>query len=278
MLIRGSLIAVATTLLLGCSTTADAVQRDEIVVIAHAGGAAMAPANTLLAVETALARGADVIENDIQRTADHRFIVFHDRFLDRYTEAEELYPDRAPWLVSDFTLAEVRRLRVNGQPIPTLAEWGRAVGDAGMLIEAKDPGFSPDSSGELARELRERPVFRRAIREDRLVVMSFNRNWMERFDRRAHREVATGLVYDYRVTTQELREVSRWVEFYVPHYSLTDEATVALARDLGMKTYIWTLYTRQEIRLAKRLGADGLITDMAQPVRSLLREWRQATS
>lgn len=272
--------AFATALLLfGGTTAAEGVQRDEFVVIAHAGGAAMAPANTVAAVRVALQRGADVIENDIQRTADHRFVVFHDRSLERFTDVEELYPDRAPWLVEDFTLAEVRRLNVGwagdaeygNERIPTLVEWARAVGEAGMLIEAKDPGFHPHSARELARELRERPVFRRAVREDRLVVMSFNHRWMKRFDRQARHEVATGLTYDYHPTTAELREVSRWVEFYVPHYSLTDEATVDLARRLGMQTYIWTLNVPQEIRLAVSLRADGLITDMSRPVRDLLR-------
>lgn len=55
--------------------------------IAHRGGAALAPENTLWAFEQAVTRwGADMIELDVQATADGVLVVFHDDPLERCTD------------------------------------------------------------------------------------------------------------------------------------------------------------------------------------------------
>ena len=46
----------------------------------------------------------------LEFTGDGRLVVLHDATLARTTNVEELYPERAPWNVADFTAAEIRRL------------------------------------------------------------------------------------------------------------------------------------------------------------------------
>ncbi|GIU85835.1 MAG: hypothetical protein KatS3mg009_0350 [Acidimicrobiia bacterium] len=70
--------------------------------LAHAGGIHEAPQNTLYAFETAAARGADVIEVDLQITADGHVVAMHDSTLDRTTDGRGC--------VVAHTLAEVQRL------------------------------------------------------------------------------------------------------------------------------------------------------------------------
>ncbi len=52
-----------------------------MAVIAHRGSSGAAPENTLAAVELALAHRSDVVENDIQRTADGELVIIHDTTL-----------------------------------------------------------------------------------------------------------------------------------------------------------------------------------------------------
>ena len=49
--------------------------------IAHRGGAALNPENTLAAFADAVARGADGAELDVQLTRDGAVVVFHDNRL-----------------------------------------------------------------------------------------------------------------------------------------------------------------------------------------------------
>ncbi len=78
--------------------------------IAHRGARSLAPENTLAAAKKALEIGADMWELDVTPTADGQLIVFHDTSLTRTTNADEVFPNRVPWHVSDFTLAEIRQL------------------------------------------------------------------------------------------------------------------------------------------------------------------------
>ncbi len=55
------------------------------LVIAHAGGDALFPENTLLAYERSTALGSDVIDIDVQMTKDNALVALHDHTLDRTT-------------------------------------------------------------------------------------------------------------------------------------------------------------------------------------------------
>ncbi len=127
--------------------------------IAHHGAAGEAPENTLAAIDLALDQDADFVEVEVQRTSDGKLVAFEDITLARTTNAEEVFPDRNPWFVSDFTLAELRQLDAGswfgpefaGQRIPTLREVIREVTYRdGLLIDITNPGIEADILEELS--------------------------------------------------------------------------------------------------------------------------------
>jgi glycerophosphoryl diester phosphodiesterase len=84
------------------------------LVIAHRGASAEAPENTLAAFDLALVLGADGIELDVQTTRDGVPVVFHDATLARLTGQRGR--------IACFTREDLRAVRVQGEPIPSLAE------------------------------------------------------------------------------------------------------------------------------------------------------------
>ena len=84
------------------STVADLVALDRPLVIAHAGGDQDYPHSTLYAYTQSALAGADILELDVQLTADGVLIVQHDDTVDRTTEAS------GP--VAGLTLAEIQAL------------------------------------------------------------------------------------------------------------------------------------------------------------------------
>ncbi len=116
--------------------------------IAHRGARSLAPENTLAAARKALAVGANMWELDVGVAADGELIVMHDDSLARTTNVEIIFPERAPWFFTTFTLAEIKRLEtgaafisqdpfeqiaagivslaeqtaMQGEPVPTLRE------------------------------------------------------------------------------------------------------------------------------------------------------------
>jgi glycerophosphoryl diester phosphodiesterase len=140
------------------SSNAPAAQARKLNV-AHRGASAYAPEHTLSAYRLALAQGADYVEQDLAVTKDGVLICLHDPTLERTTDVEERFPERATtvtwegkteraWLANDFTLAEIKTLdagswfdrKFAGERIPTFDEAIALVkGKAGLFPELKTP-------------------------------------------------------------------------------------------------------------------------------------------
>jgi glycerophosphoryl diester phosphodiesterase len=103
------------------------------LVIAHRGARSLAPENTLAAAMAAWRLGADGWELDVRMTKDGELILMHDETLSRTTNAPSLFPNRSPWLVSDFTLEEIKML------------------DAGSWFVDQDP-YGTIAAGEVSPE------------------------------------------------------------------------------------------------------------------------------
>ncbi|MGC4011194.1 MAG: glycerophosphodiester phosphodiesterase family protein, partial [Pseudomonas sp.] len=79
-------------------------------VIAHRGASHDAPEETAPAYLAARDLGADYLEADLQRTKDGVLVAVHDDTLERTTDVAKVFPGREKAPVSQFTLAELKRL------------------------------------------------------------------------------------------------------------------------------------------------------------------------
>jgi glycerophosphoryl diester phosphodiesterase len=102
---------------------ADLLRADatDVLVAAHRSDWRNAPENSLAAIRRAIRMGVDIIEVDVRRTKDGKFVIIHDRTLERTTTGKGL--------VENYSLGELRELRLlaaTGHPtserIPTLEE------------------------------------------------------------------------------------------------------------------------------------------------------------
>ena len=274
-LLTGTLAAV---LVVGAGAPAQAAATD-VDVVAHRGSSGAAPENTLAAVRLGVQQGSDVIENDIRRTADGELVIMHDPTLARTTDVEQKFPGRSPWNVADFTLAEIRTLdagswfapEFTGERVPTLAEWGRAVGGrAGMLLEVKSPALYPGIAADVDRELDRLPVFRAALSADRLVVQSFDHPWLREYDVLAG-NVPVGLLFAGGPPSEaQLADAATWADQANPALGDMTEATVDQIHGYGLETHVWTVNDGAGMRRAIGWGVDGVITNYPQVLRDIL--------
>lgn len=140
------------------------------LLIAHRGASSYSPENTLPAYDLAIRQGSDLIEQDLHITKDGQLVCIHDVSLEGTTNVAEVFPDRATekevrgkkektWLVSDFTLAEIKQLKANSREgnfsdttIPTWQEAIDFIGDrAGLCPETKRPGTYKDLGFDMNR-------------------------------------------------------------------------------------------------------------------------------
>ena len=119
--------------------------------IAHRGGAALAPENTMAAFTAAVDRWeADVLEMDVRRTADGKVVVIHDATVDRTCDGSGAVRE-LPWSEVRaldaghrfLDLAGEHDFRGRGVGIPLLDEVLETFPATRMNVEAKTPEVAP---------------------------------------------------------------------------------------------------------------------------------------
>ncbi|MFD7771551.1 glycerophosphodiester phosphodiesterase [Streptomyces sp. NPDC059787] len=254
------------------------------LVIAHRGASAYAPENTLEAVDKAAALGVDWVENDVQRTRDGELVVLHDDSLRRTTDVEEVFPDRAPWKVKDFTAAEIARLDAGswfgstyaGARVPTLEQFVHRVERhrQKLLLEIKNPQLYPGMERQIVEVLgNEGWLDRRHVR-NRLVVQSFSADSV-RTVHDLRPAVKTGFLGTPPVS--DLPAYAAFTDQINPSYGSLSAGYVAAvhafkgARGKPLEVCTWTVNDAAAARRVAGLGVDGIITNTPDVVRDAVR-------
>ncbi|WP_030228608.1 glycerophosphodiester phosphodiesterase [Streptomyces sp. NRRL WC-3626] len=284
-------VAASTTALLGAvalllplSPARAAESSARPLVIAHRGASAYAPENTLAAVDRAAALGVDWVENDVQRTRDGELVVLHDDSLRRTTDVEEVFPDRAPWKVSDFTAAEIARLDAGswfdaayaGARVPTLEQFVHRVEEhrQKLLLEIKNPQLYPGIERQIVKVLGNEGWLDRGHVRGRLVVQSFSADSV-RTVHDLRPAVKTGFLGTPPVS--DLPAYAAFTDQINPSYaSLSAGYVTAVHAFKGphgkpLEVCAWTVNDAAAARRVAGYGVDGIITNTPDVVRDAVR-------
>lgn len=246
------------------------------LAIAHRGGMALAPENTLAAFGRATSLGLTHLETDVQTTRDGHVVCFHDASLRRVTG----HPGR----IADLDLADVRRLRVHGtDQVPTLGEAMAAFPQARFAIDLKDEA----SIGAMARLLAAHPSW-----AERICVAGAWSRWLRRLQDEAP-GVTTALGWRSLTTLIAcsrggVRPVgvgtSGGAFAHVPlrlgRMPIHSERVIARAHELGIRVVVWTVDDPATMRTLLDAGVDGIITDRPDVLRDVLigrDQWTRPT-
>lgn len=245
-------------------------------VIAHRGGMAVWPENTLVAFEGSARLGVDVIEMDVRRSRDGHLVVIHDATVDRTTDGAGR--------VDALSLAELQGLdagyrwspansnvfpyRGRGVQIPTLEAVLERLPQR-INLELKEAGLTEQVCTAL----------RRHGAQHRTLVASFALAPLTRF-RRLCPEVATSASFSETVRFQLLRALGWSGHFSTSIHALqvpprqgplplVTEAFVAAARRRNLAVHVWTINDLDTARALLAVGVAGLMTDDPEPVLEL---------
>ena len=241
------------------------LELDRRPVIAHRGGAARAPENTLEAMRLGIADGADGLEFDVRLSADGEVVVIHDATVDRTTDGAGA--------VESMTLRDLRSLdagfRFNRGPsdpahtikhrIPTLDEVLRSFPEIPLIIEIKAP---------LAASATRRLIEKHAA-EDRCLVDSFTSAALtdfrgSRIALGAGRSGVAAMLAKWCMgaRTPVPDNVSALcIPLMYYGAPLPVRRLAQIMRSAGKPTHIWTVNRPEEARAMWALGASGIITD-----------------
>lgn len=274
-----------TTLSVTPGATAADRDPEDVVTVAHRGARYVAPENTLVALRAAVDRGVDFVEVDVQRTKDGRLVLIHDQDLLRTTNVEKVFPKRRSYAVADFTWQDIRRLdagswkskRYAGEKIPSLKQAIRLVqkARAGLMIELKSPALYPGLESEVSVALRQVDGYMgKAVRDDRLIVQSFDFDSARRFN---EIEPRVKIAVLGTPAMPDLPGLSQWVDEISARHTTVDANYVAAVHALGMDCSVWTVDTADNMNANLDKGVDGVVTNRPNILGRVLHE-RSTTS
>jgi glycerophosphoryl diester phosphodiesterase len=232
------------------------------LAIAHRGGAAEAPENTLAAFRHSLALGIRWFELDVQLSLDCVPVVFHDGTVARTTNGTGE--------VGSLTLGELRHLDAGawfgpqfaGERIPTLREVLDlcASEGAGVLIELKSPHLYPGIEQKVVSLLRPEDTRMRVRGGPDIWCISFDADCL-RCLRALDGQLPLGQLY--RSDVADFAAPDDTVQAVLPHFSLAalHPEQVTRAHEQGKQVFVWTVNEAEDMKRMVALGVDGIVSD-----------------
>jgi glycerophosphoryl diester phosphodiesterase len=218
------------------------------ILIAHRGASTFLHENTLEAFEKAIRLNADMIEFDVRRTQNNRFVVYHDESI-----AEKPIKDLAYDDICQFTQLKV----------PTLDEVLKlARGRIKLDIEIKEEGYEKEVVNFILEFLK----------EDEFVITSFNDNSLK-IIKEVFPKIRTGLIlgkpnpknpFGTRISElfpfKRCREID--VDFIAPHWRLLKLGFLRRAGNHKLPVFVWTVNEANLIlKFLRDTRIAGLVTD-----------------
>lgn len=246
--------------------------------IAHRGGAALAPENTMAAFRGAVEIwGVDMLEMDVRATADGQIVVIHDATVDRTcggTGAVESLPWEALRAMDAGyhfrDPAGACSFRGRGVEIPLLDEVLETFPDVRLNVEAKAASAARGLMEVVRRHGAEHRVLMAATEEDaRASRHGYRGPWGA-----SRRQIRTFLIahrlpfagaYTPRADALQVPEVWKGTRVVTP-------AFIRAAHDRNIPIHVWTVDEPERMRRLLEWGVDGLQTDRPDLLASVLTD------
>jgi glycerophosphoryl diester phosphodiesterase len=236
-------------------------------LVAHRGGAGLAPENTLGAFQNAIRLGVDMVECDVHLSKDGELVVMHDPNVSRTTDGNGQ--------IGELTLAEIKKLNAaakfsgsgnwSPQAVPTLGELLDTVkGKTGIQIEIKLTAANqryPGIEKKVVEAIQARGM------ADQVIIISFDFPTIK--DVKAlDKTIRTGALVNagwfagksnMDATVGEIAATG--ADYFMPTSGAVNEAMVKAFHARGMKMGTWTVNAPQDMRRLAGWGVDAITSD-----------------
>ena len=266
----------------------------KVTIIAHRGARSLAPENTISAANRAFENHADGWELDVAMSEDGELIVLHDDTLERTSNVEELFPDRSPWSVYDFSLEDLKKLDLGswfvdsdpfeqiaqgivppgivneyvGEHIPTLREaliytknnqWW-------VNIEIKDASETPADAVIVSKVV---ALVEELEIQDQVLISSFNMEYLKQV-KSLNKDLPTGVLVNKIIMDPLalMKEID--AQAFHPGMKVTYEKQVKSLLEAGYNVNVWTVNEESDMQKLIEMGVTGIITDFPQRAFTLL--------
>jgi glycerophosphoryl diester phosphodiesterase len=264
------------------------IEESHVMIVAHRGARSLAPENTLPAAEKALESCAEGWELDVAMSKDEVLVVLHDDTLERTSNVAEIFPERGPWSVYDFSLDELQQLDfgswfVESDPFEQIAQENLTSSDLeryqGIRIPTLQEAleFTQSNQWWVNVEIKDASmttadaiIVQEVVKlvdmlgmEELVLISSFNWDYLK-LVRALNPNLATGVLVDKLVEDPLALMAELEAQAFHPGIKVTYAEQVKLLRENGYAVNVWTVNDVSDMEKLIEMGVTGIITDFPQ--------------
>ncbi|MFB9273698.1 glycerophosphodiester phosphodiesterase family protein [Cohnella cellulosilytica] len=259
IIVSAAVVYVALSLFIGLRANDSLVYAKwSVSIAAHRGDTLDAPENSLLSVISAIDKGIQIAEIDVQLTKDGVAVLNHDNDLRRVTGVRTR--------VDELTYAELLRLSIgegeDGKPIrvPALADvLAGAQGRIQLLLDLKPHGRGEALAEEVVRLVQE------VGSEQEVRIQSFDGDTLRRV-RELAPEIKIGRILFFAFGDLSAQDV----DFYTIEQVMLTKPFVKRAHAAGREVWVWTVNASRDMKEVLKFEIDGMITDQPETALSMV--------
>jgi glycerophosphoryl diester phosphodiesterase len=248
-------------------TLSEYVLKGETLIVAHRGSSGNAPENTMAAFKKALIAGADMIETDVQMTADDYVVIFHDADVKRTTNGGGLLGSKK--------LDELRKLdagswfspEFKGEKIPLLSELIElSIGNTYLNIEIKNRR-TYDISNRLEKLLK---VIYDYDFQKYTLFTSFDHRLIARI-KLIDSSLHTGIIAmpgDNRLPSEIVFDIG--ADAYITSLDEINEAKSSDAHKNGIFLGVYSIDTDEDLKKIENYNIQAIVTNFPDRIKTLI--------
>lgn len=230
------------------------------MIVGHRGAKALAPENTLAAIQACADCGVNWIEVDTLLSKDGVPIIFHDETLDRCTDKQGRVADKTLLQIKKADAGEKFAAKFKGETIPTLEEALQLCLQNSMSMNLEIKIHHDYEITSLVTAVNE-VIQKLGFPEDRLLLSSFSKL--------ALKECLKVMPAIKRGYITEEKEADDYLALIVPldlfsvhvnHKKLTKEMAKKIKGE-GYQLNIWTMNEPSKVEAFSQMQVDNIITD-----------------
>lgn len=236
--------------------------RWHMAVVGHRGDLRQAPENTIASIRSAIDKGVDVVEVDVQMTKDGVVVLHHDPSLMRMAGV--------PYRVADLTYEELSSYDIGGRFDAQFA------GETIPTLQAVLEDIEEDHEVRLLVEIKPHPLYADIVDEvvtiveayefeDRVLIQSLDYNVVQHV-RQINPNIKIGQILFLKAGN--LAELD--VDFYAISLNLLSKSFVKDAHKLHRQVWVWTVNSERDMKDVLKYNIDAIITDFPERLQSIV--------
>lgn len=233
-------------------------------LIAHRGFRGQAPQNTLLAMTTALARGADSLECDVQPSADGIFYLFHDVVVDELTNGTGTFTSLDSSYIDGLTFTATAGTPFADLRISKFTDFLAFAKRRGVYVYAEIKSKRTDSDVDLVVQ-----AIVDAGMSEYCMVQSFHQADLERV-RSLNKRIGIGLLgsspSDYQTQVDNLAALGRGCLLWEYPALLSTPEIIEYCASKNVDIGTWTVNSSVDAEKLLALGVRRIMSDISLEV------------